>query len=323
MTAHKATPSHNRRRRSGPAHASSGRYGRKGALWSGVAALTVLGVAGFAAAGWTSPGTGTSNTVAGTEPTKPSASSAGPTRPTQSPQAESTPGRSASPSTSPSAGKSGGSSAGSSATGGSSAGSSGSSSGGTTEADIPATGPGTFTVADGSSAGVGEGTPLRYRVDVEDGLDLSAADVARQVEVVLADPRGWTADGSSAFQRVSSGAVDFVVRVATPGTVDKICLQGGLNTGGEFNCSVNQNVMVNLKRWLLATPVYAKDVTGYRALIINHEVGHFLGHNHVTCPGAGKPAPAMMQQIKGMKGCVPNVWPYDDRGQLITGPAVP
>ena len=48
-----------------------------------------------------------------------------------------------------------------------------------------------------------------------------------------------------------------------------------------------------------------------------------LGEGHVGCPGRGKPAPAMMQQIKGMKGCVPNVWPYDAKGRLITGPAVP
>ncbi len=31
----------------------------------------------------------------------------------------------------------------------------------------------------------------------------------------------------------------------------------------------------------------------------------------------------MMQRIKGMHGCVPNVWPYDTDGNLITGPAVP
>lgn len=80
--------------------------------------------------------------------------------------------------------------------------------------------------------------------------------------------------------------------------------------------------MVNLKRWLLATPVYAQDVEAYRALIINHEVGHFLGHGHVTCPGPGQAAPVMMQQIKGMHGCRPNVWPCDERGRYVTGPAV-
>jgi hypothetical protein len=188
---------------------------------------------------------------------------------------------------------------------------------------IPATGPGTFRTASGGSGKVGEGTPLRYRVEVEKGLSLSPAEVAEEVEEILADPRGWTTDGESAFQRVPGGATDFVVKVATPGTVDDVCGRFGLNTRGEFNCNVGDDVMVNLERWELATPVYADDVEAYRALIINHEVGHFLGQGHVTCPGKGKPAPAMMQQIKGMKGCVPNVWPYDDRGRLITGPSVP
>ena len=49
MTAHKATRA-GRRRRGGPAHALAG--GRKGRLWGGVAAIAVLGAAGFAAVGW-------------------------------------------------------------------------------------------------------------------------------------------------------------------------------------------------------------------------------------------------------------------------------
>lgn len=188
---------------------------------------------------------------------------------------------------------------------------------------LPQTGPGTFVVAPGGSGPVGKGTPLRYRVEVEKGITLSPADVASQVERTLADPRGWTADGHSAFQRVSDGPTDFVVRLATPATVDKKCAEGGLDTGGTVNCSVNRNVMVNLRRWVLATEFYREDVVGYRSLIINHEVGHFLGHGHVTCPGQGQPAPAMMQQIKGLLGCVPNVWPYDSDGRPLTGPPAP
>ncbi|WP_345567557.1 DUF3152 domain-containing protein [Streptomyces plumbiresistens] len=294
MTVHRAAPSRTRRRRSGRAHASAG--GRKGPLWGGLAALTLLGATGFAAVGWTSADRGGAgaggDSAAWDEPTGRTTSSPAPPSPSASP--------SVSPSVRPS-----------------------SPSAGPSEPVVPATGPGTFTTAPGGSAKVGKGTVLRYRVEVEDGLKLSAAAVAEQVEGILADRRGWTADGRSAFQRVSGGSTDFAVRVATPGTVDKICGQYGLDTGGEVNCSVDKNVMVNLKRWELATPVYAKDVTSYRALIINHEVGHFLGHGHVTCPGPGKPAPAMMQQIKGMHGCVPNVWPYDDEGRYVTGPAVP
>ncbi|MDV6290604.1 DUF3152 domain-containing protein [Streptomyces sp. UP1A-1] len=192
-----------------------------------------------------------------------------------------------------------------------------------TAGSIPSSGPGTFATASGGGARVGpSGRTLTYVVQVEDGIGIAAADVAAEVEQILADERGWTADGETGFRRVSGGTADFRVRLATAGTVDDICGRYGLATGGEVNCNVGQDVMVNLKRWLLATQYYADDVTSYRALIINHEVGHFLGHGHVGCPGAGRPAPVMMQQIKGLHGCRTNVWPYDGEGQQITGPAV-
>ncbi|MET9827149.1 DUF3152 domain-containing protein [Streptomyces sp. NPDC006349] len=190
-------------------------------------------------------------------------------------------------------------------------------------ASIPSSGPGTFATAGGGGDRVGgSARTLTYVVQVEDGIGISARDVATEVERVLADERGWTADGKVGFRRVSGGASDFRVRLATAGTVDDICGQYGLDTGGEVNCNVGQDVMVNLKRWLLATQYYADDVTSYRALIINHEVGHFLGHGHEGCPGAGQPAPVMMQQIKGLHGCRTNVWPYDADGRAVTGPAL-
>ncbi|MFG2681993.1 DUF3152 domain-containing protein [Streptomyces sp. NPDC048392] len=188
---------------------------------------------------------------------------------------------------------------------------------------IPSSGPGTFATADGGGDRVGgSGRTLTYVVQVEDGIGISAQRVAAEVERILADERGWTADGKVGFRRVAGGTSDFRVRLATAGTVDDICGRYGLDTGGEVNCNVGQDVMVNLKRWLLATQYYADDVTSYRALIINHEVGHFLGHGHEGCPGPGRPAPVMMQQIKGLHGCRTNVWPYDADGRPVTGPAL-
>ncbi|MGW7571648.1 DUF3152 domain-containing protein, partial [Streptomyces tendae] len=40
------------------------------------------------------------------------------------------------------------------------------------------------------------------------------------------------------------------------------------------------------------------------------------------CLGAGRPAPVMMQQIKGLKGCVANAWPFDADGRYLGGPHV-
>jgi hypothetical protein len=187
--------------------------------------------------------------------------------------------------------------------------------------DFPANASGVFTTATGGTKAFGTGTLKRYKVDVEDGLDRDPETFANQVDVVLGDTeRGWTAGGEWSFQRVDSGPVDFVVHLASPGTTDDLCGKYGLDTGGEVNCSGGSDVVVNIKRWLLLTPFYTGKPDDYHALVVNHEVGHFLGQNHVTCPGVGKPAPAMMQQIKGLHGCVINGWVYD-KGTYITGPA--
>ncbi|MGC9498255.1 DUF3152 domain-containing protein [Streptomyces sp. WG7] len=189
---------------------------------------------------------------------------------------------------------------------------------------IPPTGPGTFVTADADGTTVGTGSRVRrYKVLVEKGIDIRASAAAAEISDVLAHRRGWTKDGINSFRLVSSGSSDFVVKIATPGTVDEICGAYGLDTGGEVNCAVGKDVVVNLKRWVLGSPQFDGPIGEYRALIINHEVGHRLGHGHETCPGPGRPAPAMMQQIKGLKGCVANAWPYDDDGEYLSGPSVP
>lgn len=275
-------PSRRRRRgsaQSGGPGRSGGRSGgrgrkSKGPLLGGLAALVALVIAAAVAVNWTT--SSSSDAADGSASSPPSVPSPDPTPEpsggTESGKASEKPGGKADEKAdSEPSGKGSPSASSSSST-----------------PKIPATGPGTFATAGGGSGTVGKGSRvLSYKVVVEDGLTQSAADVAEQVEGILADPRGWTADGRSGFRRVSSGTADFVVRLATPGTVDAICGRYGLNTRGEVNCNVGKDVVVNLKRWLLATPVYAADVDAYRALIINHEVGHFLGHGHVTCPGAG------------------------------------
>ncbi|MFI5528820.1 DUF3152 domain-containing protein [Kitasatospora sp. NPDC051853] len=182
-------------------------------------------------------------------------------------------------------------------------------------------GKGTFSTVRANGPVVGKGATLRkYKVEVEDGIGIDAATATDQVQKILADKRGWTADGKHSFQLVASGPADFSVKIASPGTVDAVCAKAGLNTGGEVNCNVGEAVMVNTKRWTVGSPQFSGPIEEYRALIVNHEVGHFIGRGHEGCSGAGKPAPAMMQQIYGLEGCVSNAWPYGADGKYISGP---
>ncbi|MFE6868922.1 DUF3152 domain-containing protein [Kitasatospora sp. NPDC057692] len=192
-----------------------------------------------------------------------------------------------------------------------------------TPESTPARGTGTFTVAQGTAEPVGHGRIRRYRVEVEDGIGVDPAASAAQIQGILGDKRGWTNDRRNGFQLVAAGGYDFTVKIASPATVDRICGAAGLDTRGEVNCNVGSQVLVNVKRWTTGSPRFDGPIDEYRALVINHEVGHRIGHGHEGCPGPGKPAPAMMQQIYGLKGCKPNAWPYGADGGYLSGPPVP
>jgi hypothetical protein len=163
---------------------------------------------------------------------------------------------------------------------------------------------------------------MTYRVEVETRTGQSAQAFAAAADATLADPASWAGQGRWSLQRVSTNDADFVIRLATPATVDKVCATAGLNTRGYVSCRVGEFVMINLDRWLNAVPEYRGNVALYRHYVINHEVGHQLGYGHQACPGPGRLAPVMQQQTFGLDGCLANGWPYVG-GKLVSGPAAP
>ena len=167
------------------------------------------------------------------------------------------------------------------------------------------TGSGRFTVAVGAPAPPAKAKLVRYTVEIENGLGLSPAAVTDTIDKTLADQRSWPAAGYS-FRR-TGGTGDLRILLATPGTVDKLCAP--LDTGGEVSCRNENLVVLNARRWVLGAPAYGANVAAYRQYLVNHEVGHFLGHGHVGCPGKGRYAPVMLQQTLGLQGCKPNPWP--------------
>jgi hypothetical protein len=164
------------------------------------------------------------------------------------------------------------------------------------------------TVAAGGAV-VGTGPLRTYHVEVEAATGVDPEAFGAAVGAILADPRSWIGDGSVSFQRVPSGG-SITVTLATPGTTDEICLP--LNTAGIFSCREGDRVVINLNRWLQGTTDWDGSLDDYRAMVINHEVGHALGHGHQGCPGPGQLAPVMMQQTKGLDGCVGNPWPFPE-----------
>lgn len=135
---------------------------------------------------------------------------------------------------------------------------------------------------------------------------------ANTVYRVLNDPRGWPRAGAT-FVKGDGDACNFTVVLSEAKymqTFDSGC-------SAEYSCRVGDNVIINLDRWNGGIGNWMEaggNLARYRTMVINHEVGHALGHidNETTCAGAGKPAPLMQEQSMHLDGCTVNEWPLDD-----------
>ena len=175
----------------------------------------------------------------------------------------------------------------------------------TTTTSVPGSGSGAFARAEGHGFEI-EGSPLiTFSIAVEDDTGVELEELVQFVTATLADERGWAGQGAG-FRLVDEGG-QFTIAVATPATVDRLCAP--LQTVSRFSCARNGWVAINLERWLTATADWPADLETYRRYVINHEVGHYIrGPGHPGCPAAGEPAPIMMQQTKGLDGCLANGW---------------
>lgn len=166
--------------------------------------------------------------------------------------------------------------------------------------------------APGASVPVGDGPLRRYAVEVEPATGVAPEDFAAAVDAILSDPRSWTAGGSYTLQRVDRGRIDLRVTLATPDSVDALCWP--LDTRGTQSCWHEDRAVVNAFRWEHGATTYGTDLAGYRAYLVNHEVGHGLGREHAECPHGGGAAPVMVQQTITLDGCLPNPWPFPEVG---------
>lgn len=148
---------------------------------------------------------------------------------------------------------------------------------------------------------------VRYRLERRTA-DAATDDFERVVRSTLEDPRGWARAG---FSLVPDPAGEFRIVLAEAPEVDRLCLP--YDTFGLYSCQIGLLLALNAARWREATRQWTGDLAGYRAMLVNHEVGHLLGLKHpdVQCPAPGKAAPVMAQQSTELGACLPNRWPLE------------
>lgn len=146
---------------------------------------------------------------------------------------------------------------------------------------------------------------VRYEVDFV-GRTTEEDEFTDQVQQTLDDPRGWRADGI-AFEQVDSGG-DLTIVLSEASQIpgySPVC-------SSDYSCRVGRFVLLNQDNWTDATRSWLADdasVRDYRHMVVNHEVGHWLGRGHVGCDVEGDVAPVMQQQSKTLDGCTANPWP--------------
>ena len=144
--------------------------------------------------------------------------------------------------------------------------------------------------------------------DVTKGtVSASVDEFATQVNQTLNSPQGWSRLGIR-FVRVESGG-QFTVWLSEAAQVPSFSPAG---CDAIVSCTVGNNVIINETRWINGADSWnaaGGSLRDYRHMVVNHETGHWLGHGHEYCSGAGQPASVMQQQTIDMQGCAPNPWP--------------
>jgi hypothetical protein len=149
-------------------------------------------------------------------------------------------------------------------------------------------------------------TIVTYDVSTKGMIRADVAEFRVQANQTLNDARGWSRLGVS-FQEVASGGM-FTLVLSEASQMTSF----SPGCGTEYSCRAGRYVIINQDRWLGATTSWNNaggSLRDYRHMVVNHETGHWLGHDHEQCSGAGQPAPVMQQQSINLQGCKFNPWP--------------
>lgn len=148
---------------------------------------------------------------------------------------------------------------------------------------------------------------VTYQTATKGSVHADFNEFISHVNETLNSPNGWSRLGVR-FVRVETGG-QFTVWLTESSQVPTFSPSG---CDAIVSCTVGNNVIINETRWLNGSDAWnaaGGSLRNYRHMVVNHETGHWLGHGHEYCSGAGQPASVMQQQTIDMQGCAPNPWP--------------
>lgn len=157
----------------------------------------------------------------------------------------------------------------------------------------------------------GEKLTVTYDVTTKGAIRADLAEFKQQANATLNDNRGWARMGV-VFTEVASGG-QFTLVLSEASQLPSF----SPGCGVDYSCNAGRYVIINQDRWLGATDPWnaaGGNLRDYRHMVVNHETGHWLGHGHQACGGAGQAAPVMQQQSISLQGCSFNPWPL--KGEL-------
>ena len=151
-----------------------------------------------------------------------------------------------------------------------------------------------------------------YKTAIWGKVEANFEDFRNKVAETLNDERGWSR-ANIRFVEVKSG-YDLTIVLSDPGHLD---FPG---CSPKLSCTdSNRNyVIINDVRWRTGTDAsnaHKMSQRDYQHMVVNHEMGHWMGHHTHTqrCSVNGGPAPIMLQQSSGLVNCGSmNPWPLKE-----------
>jgi len=153
----------------------------------------------------------------------------------------------------------------------------------------------------------GGGSHYTYCIQAKGISGANLSSFAAKAASTLADSRSWAGSGRVSFSEVKSGC-SFTLWLSAASQVPSF----SSGCSSSWSCRAGSNVIINADRWNGGTTAWNSaggNINDYRSMVINHEVGHFIGFGHASCGGSGQPAPLMQQQSISLQGCKFNPWP--------------